>query len=94
MIGDPPFGGDDAEALTVSEQMFGFQGQLYKFPPRIRKPQIGDFPDSFVRGRRQRSQRGQRRQRGGFMGLDRFEFGTRVRKIEGRGGALTCLGGE
>jgi hypothetical protein len=34
MIGDPPFvDDDDAEALTVSEQMFGLQGQLYQFAP-------------------------------------------------------------
>jgi hypothetical protein len=50
MIGDPPFVGDDeAEALTVSEQMFGFRGSLYKFSPRMRNPQFGDFPCSFVR---------------------------------------------
>ena len=46
---DPPFAGkDDAETLTVSEQMFGFRGSLYKFPPRIRNPQFGDFVCSFV----------------------------------------------
>jgi hypothetical protein len=50
--GDPPFVGDDVEALTVSEQMFGLQGSLYKFPPQIRNPQFGDFPDSFERSER------------------------------------------
>ena len=44
----PPFVGmDDAEVWMVSEQMFGFQGLLYKFPPRIRKPQFGLFTYSF-----------------------------------------------
>jgi hypothetical protein len=43
MNGDPPFGGDDAEALTVSEQMFGFQGSLYKFPPKDATPNLAIF---------------------------------------------------
>jgi hypothetical protein len=42
--GDPPFvGGDDAEALTASEQMFGLQGLLYKFPPQILKTEFANF---------------------------------------------------
>jgi hypothetical protein len=50
MIGDPPFvRKDGAEALTVTEQMFGFQGQLYKFPPQVRNPQFGEINDNFVR---------------------------------------------
>ena len=40
MVGDPPFVGDDAEALKVSEQMFGFQGSLYKFPPKHATPNL------------------------------------------------------
>jgi hypothetical protein len=44
MIGDPPFVGmNDAEALAVSEQMFGFQGLLYKFPPRCATPNLAIF---------------------------------------------------
>jgi hypothetical protein len=44
MIGDPPFiGGDEAEALTVSEQMFGLQGSLYKISPQFLKIEFADF---------------------------------------------------
>ena len=52
MVGDPPFVRDEAEALMVSEQMFDFQEQLYKFPPQIRNPQFGDFTYSFERSGR------------------------------------------
>ena len=54
---------DATELLTVSEQMFDFQEQLYKFPPQACNPQFGDFTYSFVRARRQRDQRRQRWQR-------------------------------
>jgi hypothetical protein len=37
--GDPPFVGDEAEALIVSEQMFGFQGFIIQvFPPNTQPP--------------------------------------------------------
>jgi hypothetical protein len=50
MDDDPPFVSvNDAEALRVSEQMFGFQGQLYKFPLQVRNPQFREINYSLVR---------------------------------------------
>jgi hypothetical protein len=98
MIGDPPFVvSDDAEALTVSEQMFGFQGSLYKFPPRSATPNLAIFLTVLKGG-------------GGGMlvnwcigKLVRAELagswgwidsGRGARKVDGRGGVLTSLARE
>jgi hypothetical protein len=48
--GEPPFvSNDNAGMWDSAGKVLRFRGQSYKFPPRIRNPQFGEFPCILVR---------------------------------------------